>query len=114
MGSFFGNLVESVLERVGRLADGWMPQFPPDDDLAAALDRLRGYAVAAGRDPDQLGIECVMRIRADDDPQRWHDDASAYRALGATHLKVATSGRFESLDDLRDCVVRWYEVARTV
>ena len=49
---------------------------------------------------------------ADDDPQRWHDDASAYRALGATHLKVATSGRFDTLDDLRDCVVRWYEVAR--
>jgi probable F420-dependent oxidoreductase len=111
MGSFFGNLVESVLERVGRLADGWMPQFPPDDHLAAALDRLRAYAVAAGRDPDQLGIECVVRIRGDDDPQRWHDEAAAYRALGATHLKVATSGRFESLDDLRDCVVRWHEVA---
>jgi probable F420-dependent oxidoreductase len=111
MGSFFGNLVESVLERVGRLADGWMPQFPPDEHLAAALDRLRAYAVAAGRDPDQLGIECVVRIRGDDDPQRWHDEAAAYRALGATHLKVATSGRFESLDDLRDCVVRWHEVA---
>ena len=94
MGSFFGSLVESVLERVGRLADGWMPQFPPDDHLAAALDRLRGYAVAAGRDPAQLGIECVMRVRADDDPQRWHDEASAYQALGATHLKVATTGRF--------------------
>ena len=74
MGSFFGNLVESVLERVGRLADGWMPQFPPDDDLAAALDRLRGYAVAAGRDPDQLGIECVMR-----DPGRRRSAALARR-----------------------------------
>ena len=113
MGSFFGNLVESVLERVGRLADGWMPQFPPDDHLAAALDRLRGYAVAAGRDPDQLGIECVMHIRGGDDPQRWHEEAAAYRALGATHLKVATSGRFESLDDLRDCMVRWREAAST-
>jgi probable F420-dependent oxidoreductase len=114
MGSFFGNLVESVLERVGRLADGWMPQFPPDDHLAAALDRLRGYAVAAGRDPDALGIECVVRIRADDDPQHWHDAAAAYRALGATHLKVATSGRFEQLDDLRDCILGWHKVVRTV
>ena len=42
MGSFFGHLVESVLERVGRLADGWMPQFPPDDDL-------RGRARPAAR-----------------------------------------------------------------
>ena len=86
MGSFFGNLVESVLERVGRMADGWMPQFPPDDHLAAALDRLRGYAVAAGRDPAQLGIECVVRVRADDDPQKWHDEASAYHACSAPRI----------------------------
>jgi len=51
MGSFAGALVEKVLERTGRLADGWMPQFPPGDELAAALERLRGYAAAAGRDP---------------------------------------------------------------
>ena len=55
MGSFFGNLVEKVLERTGRLADGWMPQFPPGDLLAGALDRLRGYAAAAGRDPEHAG-----------------------------------------------------------
>ena len=44
MGSFVGSLVEKVLERTGRLADGWMPQFPPGDQLAGAIDRLRGYA----------------------------------------------------------------------
>ena len=33
-----------------------MPQFPPGDQLAAALDRLRGYAAAAGRDPTTLGL----------------------------------------------------------
>ncbi|MBK5331188.1 MAG: LLM class F420-dependent oxidoreductase, partial [Ilumatobacteraceae bacterium] len=44
MGSFVGNIVEKVLERTGRLADGWMPQFPPGDQLAGALERLRGYA----------------------------------------------------------------------
>lgn len=69
MGSFFGNLVEKVLERTGRLADGWMPQFPPGDVLADALDRLRGYASAAGRDPATVGVECGMRIGIDDDPQ---------------------------------------------
>ena len=34
MGSFVGNIVEKVLERTGRLADGWMPQFPPGEQLA--------------------------------------------------------------------------------
>ena len=92
MGSFAGALVEKVLERTGRLADGWMPQFPPGEELAGALDRLRGYATAAGRDPTTLGIECGMRIRADDDPQAWVDKAESFRALGATHLRVSTMG----------------------
>ena len=92
MGSFVGNIVEKVLERTGRLADGWMPQFPPGDQLAAALERLRGYAAAAGRDPNALGIECGMRIGSDDDPQKWVETATAFRELGATHLRVSTMG----------------------
>lgn len=92
MGSFVGNLVEKVLERTGRLADGWMPQFPPGDLLAGALDRLRGYATAAGRDPSTLGIECGMRISSTDDPQTWIDTATAFRDLGATHLRVSSIG----------------------
>ena len=92
MGSFVGNIVEKVLERTGRLADGWMPQFPPGEQLAAALERLRGYATAAGRDPNALGIECGMRIGSQDDPSKWIDTASAFRDLGATHLRVSTMG----------------------
>ncbi len=92
MGSFVGNIVEKVLARTGRLADGWMPQFPPGEQLAAALERLRGYAAAAGRDPSRLGIECGMRISSDDDPQKWIDTAAAFRDLGATHLRVSSMG----------------------
>ena len=55
MGSFVGAVVEKVMRRIARLADGWFPQMPPGDELAAALDRLRGYAVEAGRDPATLG-----------------------------------------------------------
>jgi probable F420-dependent oxidoreductase len=92
MGSFVGNIVERVLERTGRLGDGWMPQFPPGEQLAAALDRLRGYATAAGRDPATLGVECATRIAAADEPQSWVDTAVAFRDLGATHLRVSTMG----------------------
>ena len=110
MGSFVGNLVEKVLERTGRLADGWMPQFPPGDILADALDRLRGYATAAGRDPAALGIECGMRIKADDDPQTWIDTASAFRALGATHLRVSTAGGgYSTPAQHLDAWIRWHD-----
>lgn len=92
MGAFVGKLVEKVLERTGRLADGWMPQLPPGDELADALGRLRGYAAAAGRDPSALGIECGIRIKQGDDPERWRDTAAKFEALGATHLRVSTMG----------------------
>lgn len=108
MGSFVGNLVEKVLERTGRMADGWMPQFPPGDMLADALQRLRGYAAAAGRDPQSLGVECGMRVTAGDDPQTWVDTASAFRTLGATHLRVSTmGGGFGSPEEHLAAMIRW-------
>ena len=110
MGSFVGNIVEKVLERTGRLADGWMPQFPPGDDLAAAIDRLRGYAAAAGRDPEAIGIECGMRITVGDDPQRWVDIAGAFRTLGATHLRVSsTGGGFATPAEHLAAWIRWHD-----
>jgi probable F420-dependent oxidoreductase len=91
MGSFVGAVNEKVIERIGRMADGWMPQFPPED-LEPVLDRVKGYARDAGRDPDELGIECVVRASPGDDPKRWVDLAQAYRELGATHLKALGGG----------------------
>jgi len=115
MGSYIGGLVEKVLERTGRLADGWMPQFPPGEELAAALERLRGYASAAGRDHASLGIECGMRIRAGDDPQAWVDKTTAFRALGATHLRVSTMGGGYSTPDqhLAACI-SWLDAVKSL
>ena len=108
MGSFVGFVVEKVLERIGRMADGWMPQYPPDQ-LAPVLDRVRGYATDAGRDPDELGIECGIRIAADDDPDRWAELARAYRDLGATHLKVMAGPGFDSPMARLEGMLRWRE-----
>lgn len=104
MGSYAKAIHEPVLERIGRVADGWMPQFPPDA-LSPALERVRGYAEAAGRDPDALGIECVVRAKAGDDPDEWRRLAEQYRDLGATHLKVFASGT--GVDEQLDVLLRW-------
>ena len=115
MGSFVGNIVEKVLERTGRLADGWMPQFPPGEQLAAALERLRGYAAAAGRDPNALGIECGMRIASNDDPQMWVDTATAFRALGATHLRVSSmGGGYVTPNEHLAAWIRWHDAVAPI
>ena len=85
---WLGGGAEQVIRRVGRIADGWFPQFPPDDKAAGSLDRMRGYAREAGRDPASIGIE--TRISAADGPELWAGQAKAWEALGATHISVNT------------------------
>ena len=73
MGAWFGKIVEKVLRRTGRLADGWMPQYPPGPELADAIARLRTYAMDAGRDPASISIACAIRVQRDEEPQKWVD-----------------------------------------
>ena len=81
--------VDAVIERIGRLADGWFPQFAPDDVGRATLERMRGYARAAGRDPASIGIEGRISI-ANSTPDTWAQQAEHWGALGSTHLSVNT------------------------
>jgi probable F420-dependent oxidoreductase len=112
MGSFVGQVVEKVIRRIGRLADGWFPQMSPAD-LAPVLERLRGYAAEAGRDPAAIGIECGIAVKRDDDPARWVERAAAYEALGATHLRVMTAGGgFRSPQEHLDAALRWLTALR--
>jgi alkanesulfonate monooxygenase SsuD/methylene tetrahydromethanopterin reductase-like flavin-dependent oxidoreductase (luciferase family) len=104
--------VEKVIRRIGRLADGWFPQMSPAD-LAPVLERLRGYAAEAGRDPAAIGIECGIAVKRDDDPARWVERAAAYEALGATHLRVMTAGGgFRSPQEHLDAALRWLTALR--
>lgn len=114
MGSFAKEVHEPVLERIGRLADGWMPQYPPDV-LAPVLARVRGYAEAAGRDPDSLGVECVVRAGRSSGPDSWRRLAERYRALGATHLKVFPDvAEGAGVDEQLDVLLAWYEAVAPV
>jgi probable F420-dependent oxidoreductase len=86
---WLGGRVEAVVERVGRIADGWFPQFAPDDAGRETLERMHGYARAAGRDPSEIGIEGRVSLR-ESTPEMRGKDAEAWRELGATHLSINT------------------------
>jgi probable F420-dependent oxidoreductase len=87
---WIGGAVPQTLERVGRYGDGWMGQFVKDGATARKLmDRIRGHAEAAGRDPDAIGMQLsVSRGWGDDrpgfftDPVRIRDRVLELRDLG--------------------------------
>lgn len=113
MGSFT-SVVERVVRRAATMADGWFPQFPPDDAFRDVLARFRRYAAEAGRDPDAIGIECAAPVRLDQSPDQWRRTADAFRALGATHLRVITAGGgFASPEEHLDAAGRWFDAVST-
>jgi probable F420-dependent oxidoreductase len=88
---WIGGTAEPVLRRVGRIADGWLPQQPPNAESAAALQRVRAYAEAAGRSADDIGVEARLSLTGEP-REGWADFIAGWRDLGATHLCVNTMG----------------------
>jgi probable F420-dependent oxidoreductase len=86
---WFGGTAEALLRRTARIGDGWFPIMGPTDTAKALLDRLRGHLDAEGRDPSAFGIQAQAQVRGGD-PDRWARFAAGWRALGATHLAIAT------------------------
>lgn len=101
---WFAGASEPVMRRVGALGDGWFPwysHFEPEQ-LERDLERVRGYARAAGRDPSKIGLQGMPHYDA-----RFHlpkgatppttfeqgvETALAWKKLGATHYTISTQG----------------------
>jgi probable F420-dependent oxidoreductase len=88
---WIGGNAEVTLRRVGRLGDGWFPQRGPDDVARGMVERIRGYAKDAGRQPQDIGFEPRLSV-AEVPSTGWTEFATGWRDLGATHLCVNTMG----------------------
>ena len=105
---------EVVLRRIARLADGWCPNFGPDEEGSGLLEKVRGYMKKAGRDPAELGVEGRIRI-AGKSPEDWLGEAKAWEELGATHVVVETrKGDLGSLDAHLRAITQFLEVVGEV
>ena len=86
---WFGGGAPQVVKRIGRMGDGWFPQFQPDSAGQERIAEMRQYATEAGRDPMSIGIEGRLNI-SDGDADVWNKGAAAWDEAGATHLSVNT------------------------
>ncbi len=110
---WFGGRAEQVVERVGRMGDGWFPLGSPAD-AAPLLDKMREHARQAGRDPASIGVESWISIGGKS-PDEWVKDAVTWKELGATHLSVNTmNAGLKSPQDHIDAVERFKEAVEAL
>ena len=80
-----------ALRRVARLADGWCPNIPTNEEGLAIVARVHQYAEEAGRDPATLPLEGRVRLGGNT-PEDWARQVQAWKRLGATHLIAEARG----------------------
>jgi len=102
---WFGGGAPKVVDRIGRLGDGWFPQFKPDGQGQEQIAQMKEIAVGSGRDPRAIGIEGRVSI-SEGNPDEWNKTAAAWGEVGATHLSVNTmraglSGPDEHIEAIR-------------
>jgi len=121
---WIGGGAEAVIKRVGRIGDGWLPQFPSLDPALSntgaqprrgeepetLIERMHDYAREAGRDPAAIGIEGRSSIK-NQTPDDWVTVYRRWKSLGATHLSVNTmSVGLRGADAHIDAIRRYKEV----
>ena len=84
------NPVESVIKRLGRLADGWFVICTPED-YQPIMERIREVAESAGRNPSSVGSEAGVAVVGPRESE-WQDRVSGWREAGLTHLCLRTLG----------------------
>jgi len=101
---------EASMRRIARLADGWFPLFNLSDEGKVVIDRIRTYTEAAGRNPDELGLEGRLSL-AGTRPEAWMAEVKSWQALGATHLSLSTNGNaFQSPTEHIEAMRRFKDV----
>ncbi|XOV85519.1 MAG: LLM class F420-dependent oxidoreductase [bacterium] len=79
---WLGGMAPQVIDRVGRLADGWLPFV--NRNLAGQIEQVHTIAKQAGRDPAGIGIECIIPFNST------ADQVKSLRDKGVTHVAMLT------------------------
>lgn len=110
---WIGGEAETVLERCGRLADGWFPLGRCTPENRAAIERVRGYAERAGRRRSMIGIDARIDMRAVPEAE-WAEEIGRWQEAGATHLSISTMGQGFDIAGHIAAIERFRRVSETV
>lgn len=109
---WIGGTAEPVLERCGRLADGWFPLGRCTPENRAAIERVRDHAERAGRRRSVIGVDARIDMRSVPEAE-WGQELAAWREAGATHLSINTMGQGYDTSGHIAAIERFRRVAET-
>jgi probable F420-dependent oxidoreductase len=90
---------DRVLERIGRLSDGWICGGRPMEELERSWIAVRSAAEKAGRDPSRLGLQPTATVRTPADLPALDRTFDAWQRMGVTHVAFSLGDKSGSLDD---------------
>lgn len=85
---WFGGRADAVLDRIGRVGDGWFANMGPEE-VTAGMERVKESARRAGRDPEAIGVEVGVHLGSQT-PEDRAQRAEEWRDAGVTHLTFNT------------------------
>ncbi len=88
-----GGAVPVVLDRIGRLADGWIVHDPHVERVREPLAAVRGAADRAGRDPAAIGVQGRIDVHGSLDEERLARALDGWRDVGADYVSIHTRGQ---------------------
>jgi probable F420-dependent oxidoreductase len=94
-----GGATTRVLERIGRLADGWLHGGPPGESLDRALEVIRRAAREAGRH-DVPGLQVGLRL-SDFNAGEFERAVEDSERAGATHVSIRGDNPVDPSDPIR-------------
>lgn len=85
---WMGGSADAAMQRISRIADGWMINIPLGEQLGARLAQMRGLLAQAGRDVAAFGLE--GRVQWREGAEQVARDLDAWQEHGATHVSINT------------------------
>lgn len=86
---WLGGHADVVIERVARMADGWIPTTRTPEQAKPLLEKLDGYLAENGRSRDDVGLEAWIGY-GDGNPDVWQQRLDGWRAANFTHISFNT------------------------
>lgn len=86
---WFGGHADAVLQRLGRIGDGWFPNYKTAQECQPSLDKLDEFLAKNGRSRTDIGIEPRIHF-GDGNPDTWQQLRSDWQTAGATHITLNT------------------------